>query len=102
MSRPTVRIAHLLMERPDSPRHAYGIGKTLNMTGAEAKAVLARMERKGLLTSEWMPGHGPARKVYAVTGDGRAFFAKFLERADQHPRYGPMLAAARQLRRTAV
>ncbi|MBM3782751.1 MAG: PadR family transcriptional regulator [Acidobacteria bacterium] len=37
--------------------------------------ILARLDRDGLVASEWVESeHGPPRKYYTLTGDGQALF----------------------------
>lgn len=62
------------------PIHGYGIAQRILITSKEILQVqqgslypaLHRLERKGLLTSEWKEsGNGPMAKLYSLTLDGR-------------------------------
>ena len=62
------------------PRHGYGIAQRILVTSKEILQVqqgslypaLHRLQRKGLLNSEWKEsGSGPMAKYYALTAAGR-------------------------------
>ena len=61
------------------PRHGYGISQALvaaglqPVKGAQLYPTLVRLEDEGAIVSTWEEsGSGPARKVYELTGQGRA------------------------------
>jgi len=65
------------------PIHGYGIAQKILLTSKEILQVqqgslypaLHRLERKGLLTSEWKEsGNGPMAKLYTLTAAGRKHF----------------------------
>ena len=62
------------------PLHGYGIAQRILVTSREILQVqqgslypaLHRLERQGLLKSEWKEsGNGPMAKLYSLTGAGR-------------------------------
>jgi len=64
----------------NEPIHGYGIAQRILSTSKEILQVqqgslypaLHRLQRKGLLTSEWKEsGSGPMAKYYSLTGSGR-------------------------------
>ena len=65
------------------PLHGYGIAQRILITSRETLQVqqgslypaLHRLERQGLLTSEWKEsGNGPMAKLYSLTPAGRKRF----------------------------
>ncbi len=63
----------------EQERHGYAIASRLEeaglarVMGGTLYPVLARLQAAGHVTSRWEPGeHGPGRKYYALTEDGRA------------------------------
>jgi PadR family transcriptional regulator PadR len=65
------------------PLHGYGIAQKILLTSQEILQVqqgslypaLHRLERKGLLKSEWKEsGNGPMAKLYSLTAAGRKQF----------------------------
>lgn len=45
--------------------------------------ILGRLERDGVLRSEWVESeHGPPRKYYAITDSGRELFAELIKEFD--------------------
>jgi transcriptional regulator len=65
------------------PIHGYGIAQKILLTSQEILQVqqgslypaLHRLERKGLLKSEWKEsGNGPMAKLYSLTAAGRKQF----------------------------
>jgi PadR family transcriptional regulator PadR len=71
------------------PMHGYGIAQRILVTSKEALQVqqgslypaLHRLQRKGLLKSEWVDsGNGPMAKLYSLTATGRKAFAEEVTR----------------------
>lgn len=69
----------LLLSLAEQPSHGYELIERLTGIGLEELApdptvvyrTLRRMERDGLVTSEWIPGEsGPARRLYRLTPEG--------------------------------
>src|SRR5579863_10209827 len=65
------------------PLHGYGIAQKILLTSKEILQVqqgslypaLHRLQRKGLLKSEWIEsGNGPMAKIYSLTPAGRKYF----------------------------
>ncbi|MGP3690218.1 PadR family transcriptional regulator [Streptomyces sp. IBSNAI002] len=63
----------------DGDRHGYALVQELaargfgTVRGGALYPVLGRMEADGAVEARWEPGEGgPGRKVYRLTGDGRA------------------------------
>lgn len=68
-----------LLSLAEEPAHGYELIEKLASLGLEDLApdptvvyrTLRRMERDGLVTSEWVPGEsGPARRLYRLTQEG--------------------------------
>ena len=52
----------------------------LHAGGSDAQAVMARLDRDGLVTSEWVESdQGPPRKYYGLTLSGRQLFDQLSE-----------------------
>lgn len=73
----------ILKTLAQQPLHGYGIAQRILITSQETLQVqqgslypaLHRLERQGLLTSEWKEsGNGPMAKLYSLTPDGRKRF----------------------------
>lgn len=77
MRRGTIELAVLLAVAPGP---AYGLeiirqldSADLVLTEGTIYPLLGRLEREGLLTAEWIEGHGPRpRKYYRLTPAGRS------------------------------
>lgn len=68
----------LLLLLSEAPAHGYELIERMRPFGFEVNdpasvyKTLRQMERDGIVTSEWeLPKRGPARRVYALTSDGR-------------------------------
>ena len=81
-----------------SPIHGYGIAQRILLTSKEILQVqqgslypaLHRLQRKGLLKSEWREsGSGPMAKYYSLTATGRK---SFQEEMAQWQRYAGAIA----------
>jgi PadR family transcriptional regulator, regulatory protein PadR len=81
------------------PIHGYGIAQRILLTSKEILQVqqgslypaLHRLQRKGLLKSEWKEsGSGPMGKYYTLTASGRRTLQ---EEQDQWQRYAGAVAA---------
>lgn len=80
----------LLLLLSEAPAHGYELIDRMRPFGFEVNdpasvyKTLRQMERDGIVTSEWeLPKSGPARRIYALTSDGRdllAAWAHTLER----------------------
>src|ERR1700730_7123042 len=80
------------------PIHGYGIAQRILLTSKEILQVqqgslypaLHRLQRKGLLKSEWKEsGSGPMAKFYTLTAAGRKYFQ---EEMTQWQRYADAVA----------
>ena len=72
----------LLLLLAEAPAHGYELLERLRPFGFEVNdpgsvyKSLRQMEQDGLVTSEWeLSNRGPARRVYALTSDGRDLLA---------------------------
>jgi poly-beta-hydroxybutyrate-responsive repressor len=68
----------LLLLLSEAPAHGYELIDRMRPFGfdvgdpASVYKTLRQMERDGIVSSHWeLPNHGPARRVYALTSDGR-------------------------------
>lgn len=80
------------------PIHGYGIAQKILVTSKEILQVqqgslypaLHRLQRKGLLKSEWKEsGNGPMAKLYSLTAEGKKHFQ---EEMKQWQRYASAIA----------
>lgn len=67
----------------DTPRYGYALLETLSAAGVSVDGntlypLLRRLEKQGLLTSEWNTDEPRPRKFYAVSDDGRELLARLL------------------------
>ncbi len=67
----------------DTPRYGYALLETLSAAGLTVDGntlypLLRRLEKQGLLTSEWNTDEPRPRKFYAVSDDGRDLLALLL------------------------
>ncbi|MCE5289608.1 MAG: PadR family transcriptional regulator [Nocardiaceae bacterium] len=74
LRRGTVVVACLSLLQ--SPQYGYSLLETLNKAGVEVDTntlypLLRRLEKQGLLTSEWNTEDVRPRKFYAVSEDGK-------------------------------
>lgn len=68
----------LLLLLSEAPAHGYELIDRMRPFGFEVNdpasvyKTLRQMERDGIVSSEWeLPKRGPARRIYALTSDGR-------------------------------
>jgi len=68
----------LLLLLSEAPAHGYELIERMRPFGFEVNdpasvyKTLRQMERDGIVTSQWeLPKRGPARRIYALTSDGR-------------------------------
>ena len=80
------------------PIHGYGIAQKILVTSKEVLQVqqgslypaLHRLQRKGLLKSEWKEsGNGPMAKLYSLTAAGQKYFQNEIQ---QWHRYANAIA----------
>jgi PadR family transcriptional regulator PadR len=81
--RGALNLAVLRIVGEAEPCHGYAITRRLEQAGLGAIGggtlypLLARLERDGLTSAEWVAGDGgPAKKVYRLTPRGRAHLAR--------------------------
>lgn len=72
----------------EEPIHGYGIIKRIKelsegrheIKSGTMYTTLRRMEKKGLLDSEWEENDsGPDKRIYSITADGREYLKEWLE-----------------------
>lgn len=80
--------ATILMALLDGPAHGYGLAGKIVEYGFVRDELppgmiykhLRQMEEEGLLSSDWdAEGGGPAKRTYALTGEGRRSLAEWVE-----------------------
>lgn len=81
LRRGSVLLACLLLLR--NPGYGYGLLERLEEVGVEVDAntlypLLRRLEKQGLLTSEWDTDGARPRKYYATSKDGLALAAELM------------------------
>ncbi len=78
----------LLLLLSEQTSHGYELLENLEHFGIDPRCqdpgqvyrYLRRMEKEGLVVSEWEPGEsGPARRSYRITGDGLAFLNSWVK-----------------------
>src|ERR1051326_5916721 len=88
----------ILKTLAQEPLHGYGIAQRILVTSKEILQVqqgslypaLHRLDRKGLLKSEWREsGNGPMAKYYSLTAAGRKYLR---EETGQWQRYAAAVA----------
>jgi DNA-binding PadR family transcriptional regulator len=70
---------------PAAWRHGYDLGTELGMKAGTLYPILMRLSDRGLLEHRWEedpPAGRPARHLYRLTGEGRAFAAEAAETAE--------------------
>jgi DNA-binding PadR family transcriptional regulator len=71
-----IRLTHttalVLSALAEGHRHGFEIMEVSGLPSGTVYPVLRRLEREGILSSEWeaAPGPGPRRRVYALTAQG--------------------------------
>ncbi|MBS3817643.1 MAG: PadR family transcriptional regulator [Candidatus Thermoplasmatota archaeon] len=94
---PEGRWIHFLILRVvcEKPLHGYGIIKRIEelsegrheIKSGTMYTTLRRMEKKGLLESEWKKsGSGPDKRVYSATEEGREHLKRWLEMIKERKR----------------
>lgn len=114
----------LLLLLSEAPAHGYELIERMRPFGFEVGdpagiyKALRQMEGEGIVSSEWeLPKRGPARRVYALTSDGRdllgawahtlernravldAFLARFRTNADAASALSPVQPARHMIQR---
>ena len=81
----------LLLLLAESPAHGYELLDRLRPFGFElvdpagVYRTLRQMEQEGLVTSDWeLSNRGPARRVYALTSDGRELLGAWSHTLEQN------------------
>jgi PadR family transcriptional regulator, regulatory protein PadR len=81
----------LLLLLAEAPAHGYELIERLRPFGFDVPdpgslyKSLRQMEQEGLLTSEWeLSTRGPARRIYALTSDGRDLLAAWAFTLEQN------------------
>ncbi len=86
----------ILATLEDGPRHGYGIARAIEGVSETALRLregslypaLRVLEQDGYLESAWeVQPSGPARKVYTLTGSGRAELQKRRQEWEQYARF---------------
>lgn len=80
-------VPSILLQLRSEPAHGYRLMETLSerpyMSHLPDQGVLyrhlRRLEEHGLVSSTYEPGAGPARRVYAITDEGRSCLADWVE-----------------------
>ena len=99
LRRGTLDLAVLLVIAP-APRYGLDILKQLEFTDlvlgeGTIYPLLARLEREGVLSAQWVEGEGPrARKYYTLTARGRKRLAEMREEFESVIRKIERLVAA--------
>lgn len=62
-------------------QYGYSLRQALSEKGMDIEEgtlypLLRRLEKQGLLTSEWRVGEGPPRRYYALSPDGKRLYQK--------------------------
>lgn len=78
LSRQTLGILEMLLEDPTRPAYGFELMTQVGVKSGTLYPILARLEREGLLRSEWEEGEPealgrPRRRYYILTAAGHAF-----------------------------
>lgn len=81
-------IVMCVLSQLDEPRYGYLLVQRLNDAGMPTEAgtlypLLRRLEKQGLLKSEWETGGPKPRKYYAITPEGAKIYQKLLLQWDK-------------------
>lgn len=76
-------IVMCVLSQLKEPRYGYSLVQKLNDAGLPTEAgtlypLLRRLEKQGLLKSEWETGGAKPRKYYAITKTGEMVYEKLL------------------------
>jgi DNA-binding PadR family transcriptional regulator len=86
MTKPLEHLLTALLTDPSADWYGYELVKSAKLASGTLYPMLARMEQRGLVTSEWEPPPGvagrPPRKYYRLTAEG-ALVARQLPKAPQ-------------------
>jgi PadR family transcriptional regulator, regulatory protein PadR len=86
MTRPLERLLTTLLSNPSAHWYGYELMKTTKLTSGTLYPMLARLQERGMVTSEWEPAPTvagrPPRKYYQLTGEG----ARVARELSQSPR----------------
>lgn len=70
----TLRVLAILAERPDVPLYGWEIMQRASLAGGTVYPILARLQERGWVTSQWEvpppPGRTP-RRFYSLTETGK-------------------------------
>ena len=77
-------IVMCVLSQLDEPRYGYSLVQRLNDAGMPTEAgtlyhLLRRLEKQGLLKSEWETGGTKPRKYYAITPEGTEIYRSLLQ-----------------------
>jgi PadR family transcriptional regulator, regulatory protein PadR len=75
LTAPLERVLRVLIADPTAPHYGYDLMKAARLASGTLYPMLARLQRQGLVESEWEPRDGdaggrPPRKYYRLTGEG--------------------------------
>lgn len=93
-SKQTMRLVAVLAEATEDWMHGYFLSKQSGLKSGTLYPIMMRLEERGLLESRWQqsphPGR-PARRMYRLTVDGRAFASEQLTNDERQPGRPPRL-----------
>ncbi|MEA5002620.1 MAG: PadR family transcriptional regulator [Christensenella sp.] len=77
-----------VLSQLNEPRYGYSLVQRLNDAGMPTEAgtlypLLRRLEKQGLLKSEWETSGAKPRKYYAITQEGMQIYEKLLVQWDK-------------------
>lgn len=82
-SKQTVRLLTAFLQRPDTWRYGYELGRETALSSGTLYPLLLRLAEEGWLESRWIeperPGR-PARHAYRLTAAGRTHAARQVDR----------------------
>jgi len=89
----TLALLRVLVDLHTGPIYGYDLMRQADLKSGTLYPILARLERLGHLSSQWeaidpVQAGRPARRVYALTPEGRAFAVEALQKAQRALRGG--------------
>lgn len=93
MTLQTLALLRVLVDLQTGPIYGYDLMRQADLKSGTLYPILARLERQGFLSSEWetidpVQAGRPARRVYALTPEGRIFAVEALQKAQRALRGG--------------
>jgi DNA-binding PadR family transcriptional regulator len=75
----TIAVLIAMLDQPADESYGYGLTARTGLVSGSLYPILARLERRGLVTGEWQLSHTgrPPKRIYRLTEDGLAEALRF-------------------------